>query len=263
MNKGTLYLVGLHIGNINDISPRSFDYIKKAKNIVIEREEAFERIWEDLNIDSSKYNIISIEYASNGGEPGISYEKIYTQKVIDLLNAGEDVYVIADEGMPGVADPGVFLVSNAIENGIKIVSTPGPSIAIAATAVTGTMHNFSFESFLPFTKEQRIQFLKDRKDNMYPMVIVLRNEIRDPEGRGVLFGNEIPEFLEECIDILGSKRNAALCYNLTMSDEKVVNGTIEYLNKYFNDTPRHRALITIVIDAKNGKMATYNDKYNN
>lgn len=257
MKKGNLYLVGLHIGNLDDVSPRSFNYIKNAKNIVIEREEAFDGIWESLGIDSSGYNIISIEYASNGGEPGISYEKIYMQKVVDLLNNGEDVYVIADEGMPGVADPGAMLVAEAIKNGIVVKSTPGPSVAIAAAAVTGTMHNFSFESFLPFVSQQRKQFLEDRKHNMYPMIIVLRNEIRDPEGRGILFGDEIPQFLQECIDVLGHKRYAALCYDLTMPQEKVISGTLEYLQKYFNEAPRERALITIVIDAQSGKMATY------
>ena len=38
MNKGTLYLVGLHIGNIDDVSKRTLNYIQKAKNLVIERE---------------------------------------------------------------------------------------------------------------------------------------------------------------------------------------------------------------------------------
>ena len=255
MNKGILYLVGLHIGNIEDVSPRTLRYIKEAKNLVIEREEAFENIWTSLNIEKPNANIISIEYTSNGGEPGFSNELKYIDEVIKILNNGEDVYVLADEGMPGVADPGTLLVQQAIKNQIVIKSTPGPSIAMAATAVTGVMHNFIFESFLPFTKEERINFLKARKEAVYPMVIVLRNEVRDPLGRGPMYGDEIPNFLDETIDILGANRKAALCYNLTMGDERVIRGTLEQLKKYFNEMPREQSLITMVIDAQNGHMA--------
>lgn len=255
MPKGILYLVGLHIGNVDDVSKRTLDYIKNAKNLVIEREEAFERIWPSLGIEKPNANLISIEYTSNGGEPGFSNEEKYTNEVINLLNNGEDVYVLADEGMPGVADPGTLLVQQAIQNGIVVKSTPGPSIAMAATAVTGTMHNFIFESFLPFEKEHRIQFLKVRKDALYPMVIVLRNEIRDPLARGPMYGDEIPNFLDECIDVLGEKRGAALCYNLTMPNERVIRGSLQRLKEYFNGREREPSLITMVIDSKHGHMA--------
>ena len=50
MNKGKLYLVGLPVGNWEDMPPRALKYIKNAKNIVIEREEAFEKIWPALGL---------------------------------------------------------------------------------------------------------------------------------------------------------------------------------------------------------------------
>ena len=105
MTKGKVYLVGLPIGNDGDLSPRALEYITTAKNIVIEREEAFQEVWPRLGISRPNANIISIEYDSDGGEPGFAYELENSNKIMELLENGEDVYIVSDEGMPGIADP--------------------------------------------------------------------------------------------------------------------------------------------------------------
>lgn len=253
MSKGKLYIVGLPIGNWDDISVRALNYIKTAKNIVIEREEAFERIWPALGMSRPNVNIISIEMDSNGGEPGTSYELVNMNKILDLLNSGEDVHIISDDGMPGVADPGELIIKNAIANGIEITATPGPSVAIAAVAVAGCPHNFSFESFLPFVKEERMKYIRDRKHMFAPMVFVLRNLTRSEDNKPA-FHPEIPEFLSEAVDILGKERRAVLCYNLTKPNEKVVRGTLEQLRDFFNSEPRGEDLISIVIDTQGGSF---------
>lgn len=253
MNKGKLYLVGLPIGNWEDMSVRAYKYIKNAKNIVIEREEAFASIWPALGMERPNVNIISIEMDSNAGEPGKSYELENIDKILDLLASGEDVYLISDDGMPGVADPGELITKKAIENGFEITATPGPSVAIASVAVAGCMHNFSFESFLPFTKEDRIKYLMERKYVHAPMVFVLRNLQRSQDGMPS-YHPEIPEFLSEAVEILGANRKAVLCYNLTKPNERVVRGTMLELQKHFVETPREPDLITIVIDTINGSF---------
>jgi len=257
MQPGKLFLVGLPVGNWEDMSVRAYRYIKNAKNIVIEREEAFENIWPALGMEKPNVNIVSIEMDSNGGEPGVAYELKNMPVIIELLKSGEDVYLISDDGMPGVADPGALIVSEAIKEGIEITSTPGPSVAIAAVAVTGTMHNFSFESFLPFTKTDRIKFLTERKHMLSPMVLVLRNVKRNEiDGLPPVFHEEIPDFLSEAVEIFGEHRHAALCYNLTMPTEKIVRGTLRYLKEYFDITERNtQDLISIVIDKPHGNMA--------
>jgi 16S rRNA (cytidine1402-2'-O)-methyltransferase len=253
MKKGKLYLVGLPVGNWEDMSVRAYKYIKSAKNIVIEREEAFASIWPALGMERPDVNIISIEMDSNGGEPGKSYELENMDKILALLEAGEDVYLISDDGMPGVADPGELITKNAIANGFEVTATPGPSVAIAAVAVAGCMHNFSFESFLPFTKEDRIKYLLERRHMHSPMVFVLRNLQRSEDGNPN-YHPEIPEFLSEAVDVLGADRKAVLCYNLTKPNERVVRGTMTELKKYFDETPREPDLITIVIDTANGSL---------
>jgi 16S rRNA (cytidine1402-2'-O)-methyltransferase len=247
--KGNLYVVGLPIGNLKDISYRTEEYLKVAKNIVTENEINFINFLKKININRNDLNIISIE-AVEGGK---FYEFERIKQILELLNNGEDIYIVSDEGMPGVADPGQDVIRKAIENGIDVLSTPGPSIAIAASTVTGTGHNFLFDSFLPREKDIRKNFLINRKNLHVPMILVLRNSVND--GKNNTLSNEIPELLDELCVIFEKDRKASLCYNLTTKNEKVVRGTVEFLKKYFNDSTRDiRDQITIVIDIKNGNM---------
>jgi 16S rRNA (cytidine1402-2'-O)-methyltransferase len=261
MSKGKIYLVGLPIGNYGDLSPRAKEYITTAKNIVIEREEAFEHVWKRLGITRPNVNIIPIEYDSDGGEPGFAYELENSNKILELLENGEDVYIVSDEGMPGIADPGEFIVRAAIKRGIEITATPGPSVVIAAVSVAGCMHNFLFDAFLPYEEEEIEKFISSRRSVHVPIVIVLRNLRRNPSGFGpAIFHDEIPKFLEKAENILGKDRQAVLCYNLTTNNERVIRGTLEYLRKYFEETPRDESQITIVIDSHNGPLwRIYND----
>ena len=86
-------------------------------------------------------------------------------------------------------------------------------------------------------------------------MLVLRNLRRNPNGFGPpIFHDEIPKFLEKAERIMGKDRQAVLCYNLTTNQERVIRGTLEYLKKYFEETPRDESQITIVIDSPNGKL---------
>lgn len=252
MNKkefGTLYVVGLPIGNPKDISYRAEEYLKNLTNVVVENKTNFIKLLKSLNIQKNNLNMISIE-AVEGGE---FYESAKISTVLDLLNSGEDVYIVSDDGMPGIADPGQDIIRKAIKHGVHVSSTPGPSIAVAASIVTGTGHNFLFDSFLPISKEERLSFLSLRNKLHVPIIFVLRNSSHK-DGIEKL-SNEIPELLEELCIIFGEERRASLCYNLTTNKEKVIRGSVWFLNKYFKNSKREISdQITIVIDIKNGNM---------
>lgn len=243
MTFGKLFVVGVPIGNFEDMPPRSLNYIKIAKNVVAESPNSFIRMCEILNIDYLQKNIISIHFDSDGTKPGKMNELENMTKIIEILKSGEDVYLVADEGMPGIADPGSNIVKECIKNNIEISSTPGPSVVIAAAVATGVMHNFILESFLPFTRQDKKLFLNNKKNHEYPMIIMLRNEKSETE-----FNNEIPEFLEDASLILGENKQASLCYNLTYPEELVIHGTIKELFEYFLSNKRNiKDKICIVI----------------
>lgn len=234
MTFGKLFVVGVPIGNWEDMPPRSINYIKLAKNVAVESPYAFGEICKKLNIDYLEKNIISIHFESDGTEPGKMNELENMTKIIEILKSGEDVYLISDEGMPGIGDPGAYIIKECINNKIQISSTAGPSVVIAAAVATGVMSNFILEPFLPFTREDRKIFLDNRQNHQYPMIIMLRNEKNETE-----FNDEIPEFLEDANLILGEKKQASLCYNLTYPEEFVIHGNLKELLEYFLSNKRN------------------------
>ncbi|HEX7638811.1 MAG TPA: SAM-dependent methyltransferase, partial [Burkholderiaceae bacterium] len=63
---------------------------------------------------------------------------------------GEDVGLLSEAGLPGVADPGALLVAEAHALGIPVVALSGPSaitLAVAASGLNG--QSFVFHGYLP------------------------------------------------------------------------------------------------------------------
>jgi len=72
------------------------------------------------------------------------------------LQAGENCALVTDAGMPAISDPGEDLVRLCRENGVKVMSVPGPSALITALAISGmSSRRFCFEGFLSAQKSER------------------------------------------------------------------------------------------------------------
>ena len=83
-------------------------------------------------------------------------------KIIDLLNQGNDLALISDAGTPGISDPGFLLVRSCVENNIQVECLPGPTALIPALINSGfPTDKFIFEGFLPVKKgrQTRLKFL--------------------------------------------------------------------------------------------------------
>lgn len=236
-----LYLVGVPVGNWQDMPPRNIELIKNAKNLIVENEPNFQEILRQLKIDKSNANIMYIDTNHSNYLNGvIQNEAMLVEKTLELLSYGEDVYVISDEGMPGISDPGEILTVECIKAGYKISATPGPSSIIAAASVAGCQQNFSFEGFL--SKENLFSHLKHKKNLQTPMIFMLRNS--DWSGA---FQPEIEQFLDEALKMWGDRR-AVLCYNLTTNEERVIYGLISYLKKYHVENRKPEDKVMIVVD---------------
>lgn len=69
---------------------------------------------------------------------------------------GHDIGLIAEAGLPAVADPGAVLVQAAHSAGITVVALPGPSsllLALAASGLNG--QSFAFVGYLPVEANER------------------------------------------------------------------------------------------------------------
>ena len=83
-------------------------------------------------------------------------KKAGPSELVDELKDGRSVAVVSDAGTPAINDPGFRIVTKAIENGIDIVSIPGPSALITALSASGLpTDSFFFAGFLPAKKGER------------------------------------------------------------------------------------------------------------
>lgn len=159
MNKGTLYIVATPIGNLDEVSFRTIDTLKKVSLIACEDTRNSRKLL-------SKYDIHNklVAYHNFNEEESASH-------LIDILNEGKDVAVVSDAGYPLVSDPGYELVKKAIENSIRIETISGPNAALNALVGSGldTNHYF-FYGFLDSKASKAKTELNEVKDLPYTII---------------------------------------------------------------------------------------------
>jgi 16S rRNA (cytidine1402-2'-O)-methyltransferase len=220
---GTLYLVGTPIGNLEDISDRALDVLKRVQLIAAENPTRTQRLL-------SRYDIST---------PMMRYTDAYDRKkrqrleaVLATLEEG-DVALVSEAGMPGLADPGYELVAAALEKGMPLVPVAGPTALSAALSVAGIhAERFVFLGFLPRGR-------KARRDLLAPLA----------ESPFALVAYETPHRLEDTLAIVaqlfGNRAVAAAC-ELTKLYEEVQRGTAAELLAHYRDRPP-RGEYTLVI----------------
>jgi 16S rRNA (cytidine1402-2'-O)-methyltransferase len=240
---GKLHLIGSPIGNIKDISFITIEAIKNAKYIAVENPILFKDFCNKVGVEYFA-ELIDIAY-----EDGDDKETKEYPRILELLIGGNDVFIISDEGMPGIADPGEQIVKRVIQDGrVEITSTAGPSAILAAVSVAGCMNRFSFEGFLPHSKEERLNHLNKIKSNDIPMVFYIMNKQRNLlPNQSTEFSDHIFLFLDEAIDIFGKDKKSTLCYNLTRQDEIIIRKTLAELKDYLSSNERIDGNCCIVI----------------
>ena len=82
--------------------------------------------------------------------------------LLSAAQAGSDMGLISEAGMPAVADPGSSVVRAAHDLGLKVVPLVGPVsllLALAASGLNG--QNFAFVGYLPQDAAQRSQRIQE------------------------------------------------------------------------------------------------------
>ena len=147
LKKG-LYLVPTPIGNLNDITFRALETLKKSDFILCEDTRVSKKLLSHYEI---RANLIS-NHKFN--------EKKNVKKIIEYLKSGKMISLISDAGTPSISDPGSVLVNECITNEIKIHPIPGPSAVATAVSVSGFSDKFLFCGFFPEKKQHLSDELK-------------------------------------------------------------------------------------------------------
>ena len=78
------------------------------------------------------------------------------------VSGGSDAGVMSEAGMPGLADPGNIIASEAHRRGIRVVPLTGPSsvmLALVASGLNG--QSFSFHGYLPVDPQGRRKAVRE------------------------------------------------------------------------------------------------------
>lgn len=224
VENGILYPVGTPIGNLQDISLRTLEILRNVSLIACEDTRHTRKLLSHYDIHTS----VTSFYQQN------QFKK--TPYLINCLEKGQDIALVTKAGMPGISDPGYYLIREAVKEGIKITPIPGPTALILALVASGiSMESFVFEGFLGRNKAERKKRL-----------IQLKNERRTI----VLYESphRIRKILPEIREILGD-RNVAIARELTKKFEEIIRGKVSEVEAVFlKKEPRGE--FTIVIEGK-------------
>jgi len=151
--RGTLYLVGTPIGNLEDMTYRAARVLREADLIACEDTRQTRKLLDHYEISKP-----TVSYHEHN-ETGRSLE------LIEKLLAGARVALVSDAGMPLICDPGYRLVRAAVEQGIRVEAVPGASALVTALAASGlATDSFHFGGFLPAKSGQRLRVLEALAD---------------------------------------------------------------------------------------------------
>ena len=123
---GTLYLVATPIENLEDMTVRVINTLKKADVIAAEDTRQTRKLTTYFNIDTPLVSYREHNRAKQG------------EVLVRRLLQGESVALVSDAGMPAVSDPGAELVRSAVrEQNIPVVPVPGANAALTALVGSG------------------------------------------------------------------------------------------------------------------------------
>ena len=144
LSNKTLYIVSTPIGNLDDITLRAIEILKKSDIILCEDTRRSLKLLNHLNIKKK------LE----------SYHKFNEKKklsfIIEYIKQGKILSLISDAGTPLLSDPGRLLINECIKQEIKVSPIPGVSSITAAMSVSGFDDKFLFYGFLP-KKERELE----------------------------------------------------------------------------------------------------------
>jgi 16S rRNA (cytidine1402-2'-O)-methyltransferase len=148
------------------------------------------------------------------------YDDVESRRVPGLLaelQAGQDVLLVTDAGMPGVSDPGYRLVAAAAAAGVRITVLPGPSAVTTALVISGLpTDRFVFEGFPPRRAGERARRFAELAAERRTLVL-----FESPR--------RLAATLAELAGAFGPDRRAAVCRELTKTYEEVSRGTLAEL----------------------------------
>ena len=148
-----LYLVSTPIGNMEDITYRALNILKKSDIILCEDTRRSGKL---LSYFKIKKKLLPYHKFN---------EKKVSGEVADAIKKGQIISLISDAGTPAISDPGIILINKCIDSNIAVHPVPGPSAATSAISVSGFSDKYLFYGFLK-KKEKELESVLNSLSNI-------------------------------------------------------------------------------------------------
>jgi len=226
-----LYIVSTPIGNLEDITLRGLEVLKKSDIILCEDTRRSIKLLSHYKIKKKL----------------VSYHKFNEKKkilnIIEYFNEGKILSLISDAGTPLLSDPGKILINYCINNKIKVIPIPGVSAITTALSVSGFKDQFLFYGFLPKTINELEKVLSKLSEIEYSLVFFV------PSIKINFYITSFKKFF--------SDRKILIAREITKIHEAFLRSDINKL-KTFRDPVKGE--LTIVISERTTKEKKFDEK---
>jgi 16S rRNA (cytidine1402-2'-O)-methyltransferase len=226
---GTLYIVATPVGNLQDVTLRALETLRRVDTIACEDSRQTGKL---LQAHGIRKPLLALhDHNERQRAPGL----------LEELRQGRSIALVSDGGTPLISDPGWRLVHDAIGAGLPVTWIPGATALIGALALSGLpTERFVFEGFLPPKSASRRKRLE---------------AFRGEDRTIVLYESphRLLKTLADIRDVLGDVPTAC-ARELTKMFEEVRRGRVsEVLAHFERHAPRGECVIVFSVRAIDGE----------
>ena len=216
-----LYLVSTPIGNMEDITFRALNVLKKSDIILCEDTRRSGKLLSNFEIKNQL-----IPYHK------FNEEKI-SDKIIDSIKKNKIVSLISDAGTPTISDPGMILVKKCIRENLFVFPVPGPSAVTSAVSASGFGDKYLFYGFL-VKKEKELEKILNSLSNIdYSLVFFI------PASKINFYINQFKKYFLD--------RKIVIAREMTKIHEEFIRSKVELIK---NLPPNIKGELTVVLSEK-------------
>ena len=221
INSG-LYLISTPIGNMEDITFRALNILKKSDIILCEDTRRSGKLLSHFKINNKlipyhKFN-----------------EKKISNMIVESIKKNKIVSLISDAGTPSISDPGMILVNMCIKENLLVFPVPGPSAVTAAVSISGFSDKYLFYGFLPKKQKELEKIFKNLNNIEHSLVFFI-------SAKKINF--YIDQFKKYFLD-----REILIAREMTKIHEEFIRNSVKLIK---NLPENKKGELTIVLSEKN------------
>lgn len=217
-----LFIVPTPIGNLDDITIRALDVLKKVDCVFCEDTRRSLTLLTHFGIKKKlfRYNEHDARSLANA---------------IGWLHSGKTAALVTDGGSPCISDPGFRLVAECRQAGVKVTPIPGPSAVITAAAGSGLpADSFVFLGFLPRSRGKMLKALAQAL-SLGKTVILYESPFR------------IKKFIELIVSEIGAQTQTVIARELTKIYEQFITGSAQEVLQQLNTQKEIKGEIVVLL----------------